>query len=57
MVEKKNIYDYSREKLELQLLAIGEKKFRATQIFEAIYKNNLYDFETITTLSRIVEKN
>ncbi len=52
MVEKKNIYDYSREKLELQLLAIGEKKFRATQIFEAIYKNNLYDFETITTLSK-----
>lgn len=49
---KKNIYDYSREKLEQLFVELGEKKFRATQIYEAAYRNNINDFEMITTLSK-----
>lgn len=47
-----NIYNYSRESLEKCLLELNEKKFRATQIFEALYRNNAKNFSEITTLSK-----
>ena len=34
----KNIYNYTLEKLEDYFISINEKKFKATQIFEWIYK-------------------
>ena len=46
------IYDYSKASLERLLESLGEKKFRATQIFEAIYRENKKSFDEITTLSK-----
>ena len=34
----KNIYDMTLEKLENYFIENGEKKFKATQIFEWLYK-------------------
>lgn len=52
-MEKYSIYDYSRKHLEELLLSLGEKKFRATQIYEAIYRENKESFEDILTLSKL----
>lgn len=52
MSEKVSIYNLSRKTLENFLVENGEKKFRATQIFEAIYRNGYTNFDDITTLSK-----
>ena len=52
MAEKLSIYNLSRKTLENFLVENGEKKFRATQIFEAIYRNGYTNFDDITTLSK-----
>ena len=36
-----NIYNFTRKKLEEKLLSMNEKAFRATQIFEWIYRKNV----------------
>ena len=51
-MDRYNIYDYSREALEELLISLGEKKFRATQIYEALYKEGKKSFDEITTLSK-----
>ena len=51
-MDKYCIYNYSKESLENYLTSIGEKKFRATQIFEAIYKEGKTSFDEILTLSK-----
>ena len=33
----KSIYDYTQEQLIDEFLELGEKKFRATQVFEWLY--------------------
>ncbi len=47
----KNIKDYDIEKLEEELLNLGEKKYRAEQIFKWIYKENAVSFDDMTNLS------
>ena len=39
-----NIYNLTRKKLEEKLVSLGEKPFRATQIFEWLYKKNVKSF-------------
>ncbi len=51
-MDKYCIYDYSKAHLEDLLALLGEKKFRATQIYEAIYKENKTNLNDITTLSK-----
>ena len=34
----RNIYDYTLEELENYFVSVGDKKFRATQIFDFLYK-------------------
>ena len=51
-MDKYCIYDYSKAHLEDLLASLGEKNFRATQIFEAIYKENKTNLNDITTLSK-----
>lgn len=46
----KNIYDYTLEELEEYFLSIGEKKFKATQIFEWIYKKRIKDFNLMSNI-------
>jgi len=47
----KLIYDYTQEQLIDEFLALGEKKFRATQVFEWIYRKHVNQFSSMNNLS------
>lgn len=47
-----NLYDYSLPKLEELVLSLGEKKFRATQLFKWIYKRNVSNFDEMSDISK-----
>ena len=47
----KNIKDYNLEELKQELISIGEKPFRAEQIFKWIYQDNVTSFDEMTNLS------
>ena len=47
----KNSRDYTLEELESELLDLGEKKFRAQQIFAWIYRG-VTSFDEMTDLSK-----
>jgi len=52
-----NIYDYTLEDLEQYFLSIGEKKFRASQVFEWLYRNKATSFDEMTNISlKLIEK-
>ena len=48
---KKNIKDYTLEDLKEELKEIGEKPFRAEQIYKWIYEEEINDFDKMTNLS------
>ncbi|WP_418554436.1 23S rRNA (adenine(2503)-C(2))-methyltransferase RlmN [Longibaculum muris] len=47
----KSIYDYTQEQLIEEFLNLGEKKFRATQVFEWLYRKDVQDFDLMSNLS------
>lgn len=47
-----NIYDFTLEELENNLIENGFKKFNATQLIEWIYEKKVYDFQNMTNLSK-----
>ena len=47
----KNIKDYTLEELKNELLNLGEKPYRAEQIFKWIYEENVQSFDEMTNLS------
>ena len=47
----KNIYDYTQNQLIEEMAAIGEKKFRATQVFEWLYRKQATSFSEMSNLS------
>lgn len=47
----KNIKDYNLDELREELINMGEKKFRAEQIFKWIYKEKVKSFDEMTNLS------
>lgn len=47
-----NIFNYTIEELEAYFLSIGEKKFRASQIFEWIYRYRVTDFDSFTNVPK-----
>ncbi len=47
----KNIKDYSLEELKQEMQSIGEKPFRAEQIFQWLYQEKVKDFDEMTNLS------
>ena len=47
----KNIKDYDLENLKKELINMGEKPYRAEQIFKWIYQENVIDFDEMTNLS------
>lgn len=51
-----SIYNYTLEQMIDEFIAIGEKKFRATQVFEWIYRKNVYDFNEMNNLSLDLRK-
>ena len=46
-----SVYNYSFDQLVEFLESIGEKKFRATQIFEWLYRFRVSSFDEMTNLS------
>ena len=52
MDEKRNLVGLSRAELLRELLAIGEKPFRANQLWHWIYHRGETDFARMTTLSK-----
>jgi len=47
----KLIYDDTQDMLIDEMINLGEKKFRATQVFEWIYRKHIYNFDEMTNLS------
>ena len=47
-----NIYNFTRKKLEEKLVSMNEKPFRATQIFEWLYRKNVRSFSEMTNLKK-----
>ncbi len=47
-----SILDLSRDGLESMLDELGEKRFRATQLWSALYRDGVESFDEISTLSR-----
>ena len=47
----KNIKEYNLNELQEELLALGEKKYRAEQIFKWIYVDKVKEFDEMTNLS------
>lgn len=48
----RNIFDYSLPALEQELAGLGEKPYRARQIFEWVYQKYVLDFRAMTNISR-----
>ena len=47
----KNIKEYNLDELQEELVALGEKKYRAEQIFKWIYVDKVKEFDEMTNLS------
>ncbi len=48
----RNIYDLTLEELEQYFLQIGEKAFRASQLYEGLYKKRFSSFYEMTNISK-----
>ena len=53
---KKNIKNYSLDKLKEELKNMGEKPFRAEQIFKWLFQDKVNSFENMTNLSLELRK-
>lgn len=52
IILKKNIKDFNLEELKEEFVSIGEKPFRAEQVFKWIWQANVTNFESMTNLSK-----
>ena len=50
----KNIYGYTLEQLEEYFLSIGEKKFKATQVYEWLYKKRVKSFDEMNNVGKVL---
>lgn len=48
----RSIFSITRKKLEEYFLSINEKKFKATQVFEWIYRKDVRNFDEMSNLSK-----
>ena len=51
-MEKTSIYGLRREELVEWFLEHGEKKFRATQVWEWLYRSRVSEFSEMSNLSK-----
>ena len=49
---KKNIFNSSRNMLEDYFKEIGQKSYKATQVFEWLYQKNIYDFNLFSNIKQ-----
>jgi len=52
MSDKSNMYGLSLKELEDQMEALGQKKFRAKQLYSWLYKFNVDSFDSMTDVSK-----
>lgn len=52
MINEKDIRSFSLEELIEELTGLGEKKFRATQIFEWMHARGVDDYDSMTNISK-----
>lgn len=50
---KPSIYDYTKKELEEYFVSVGDKKYRAVQILEWLYRVRVSSFEEMTNLSKL----
>lgn len=55
-MEKKDIASYSLEELKAEMASIGEKPFRAAQIYSWLHEKLADDFDEMTNLSRALRE-
>lgn len=48
----KDIFGYTLEELEVFLVEMGFKKYNASQVFDWIYKKNIFDFSLMSNISK-----
>ena len=51
-----NIFGYKLSDLEEYFLSIGEKKFKAKQLYEWIYDKKIYDFSLMTNIKKELQE-
>ena len=49
-----NIYDYTINDLEHYFISKGEKKFKATQVFEWLYQKRITSFSDMTNIKKML---
>ena len=53
----KSIYDFTLQELEEYFIKIGEKKFKANQVYDWLYKKRVTSFDEMTNLKKeVIEK-
>ena len=52
----KNIFSIPRNELENYFLSINDKKFRATQIYEFLYKKRIYDVNNMNNIGKNIKE-
>jgi len=52
----KNFFNFTRKGLEKEIESFGKEKYRATQLFQWVYKKNVLDVTSMTNLSKDVRK-
>ena len=52
----RNIYDFSLAELEDYFVSIGEKKFRATQVYDFLYKKRIDDVLKMSNISKDIKE-
>ena len=48
----KNIKDYNLDELKQEFVKLGEKPYRAEQVFKWIYESNTTSFDEMSNLSK-----
>lgn len=52
----KNIFSITKQQLEEYFININDKKFRATQIYEFIYKKRIYDINNMNNIGKNIKE-
>jgi len=52
----RNIYDFTLKELEDYFVSIGDKKFRAVQVYDFLYKKRVNKIEEMTNISKKVQE-
>ena len=53
----KNIFSITKTELENYFINIGDKKFRASQIYEFLYKKRIYDVNNMNNIGKNIKEN